>query len=96
MLSRHTGARCPPRRASRVDERKGAGVNTNTAQANGARTLPPQGWRGETDCVIGPFENRHAALVYVTQRVDFGRGDVLERVFPRGGEWFVELSRLTL
>lgn len=58
--------------------------------------LSPQHWQGELDCIIGPFDTRAQAQVYVAQRVNFQPGDVLETIFPRGKLWFVELKRLRL
>lgn len=61
-----------------------------------ANVSSPNLWRGETDCVVGPFSSLEVAQTYLAM-VQFCEFDcVLERVFAKGDGWYVTVEALPL
>lgn len=55
--------------------------------------VSPCAWRGQQDCVIGPFSSREAAKNFLSLNVDFcSLGVTAETIFPKGDAWYVQLS----
>jgi hypothetical protein len=57
--------------------------------------ISPNRWRGEVDCVIGPFSSKDVAEYFAGQVADFGQlGDIEQIVFAKRDEWFIEARSL--
>ncbi|MEJ2356679.1 MAG: hypothetical protein P8Y13_01185 [Deinococcales bacterium] len=66
--------------------RGGAGVRPVTP-------ISPNRWKGETDCIVGPFSNRGLAYGFANVTTDFGQyGGVRFHVFAKRDSWYVEVQ----
>lgn len=55
--------------------------------------ISPNRWKGETDCVVGPFSNRYLANGFANVTTDFGQyGAVRFNVFAKRECWYVEVQ----
>jgi hypothetical protein len=53
----------------------------------------PNQWKGETDCIVGPFSGEDVAQYFANYAVDFGHYESFSyRVFPKRNEWYVEIN----
>ncbi len=71
-------------------------VYAPVANGQGVRLLEPVSpnrWKGETDCVIGPFSSRSLANGFASVTTDFGQyGAVRFSVFAKRECWYVEVQ----
>ena len=57
----------------------------------------PNMWRGETDCMVGPFSSRDLAEYFAGHVVDFGQYDTFAlRIVPKGNEWYLDVAALSM
>lgn len=55
------------------------------------RTVAPNRWMGECDCLIGPFTCQRVAESFANAMVEFGHYEcVCQRVVVHAGTYFVE------
>lgn len=55
----------------------------------------PNVWRGECDCVVGPFANQQVAEYFANRVVDFGHYDAFsQKVFAKRDAFYVEVKQL--
>jgi hypothetical protein len=69
------------RASERVWLRDERGVHVTAA-------VPPAAWRGQRNCVVGPFSNNQSARAFLLLRSGLRGGS---RVFPAGPAFWVEL-----
>ena len=56
--------------------------------------VSPNRWKGETDCLVGPFSHLSLAHGFANLTTDFGQyGGVRFHVFVKGDSWYVEVQR---
>lgn len=55
----------------------------------------PNRWKGETDCLVGPFSDASVARYFAGYVVDFGQYSAYSyHVFVSYDSWYVEISTL--
>lgn len=55
--------------------------------------ISPNRWKGETDCIVGPFSSRSLANGFANVTTDFGQYDgVRFDVFAKRESWYVEVQ----
>lgn len=55
--------------------------------------VSPNRWKGETDCVVGPFSSRSLAYDFAGMTTDFGQYEgVRFHVFAKRDSWYVEVQ----
>ncbi len=55
--------------------------------------ISPNRWKGETDCLVGPFSSRNLAYGFANVTTDFGQyGGVRFHVFAKRDSWYVEVQ----
>lgn len=55
----------------------------------------PNCWKGETNCIVGPFSSKDIATYFTNYAVDFGQYEGFSyRTFVKGCEWYVEISSI--
>lgn len=55
--------------------------------------ISPNRWRGQTDCIVGPFSSRGLAHGFASLTTDFGQyGDVRFTIFAKRECWYVEVQ----
>jgi len=73
-----------------------APVYAPVAGGNGVRPrhpISPNRWKGETDCIVGPFSSCSLANGFANVTTDFGQyGAVGFNVFAKRECWYVEVK----
>ncbi len=55
--------------------------------------ISPNRWKGESDCIVGPFSNRGLAFGFANVTTDFGQyGGVRFHIFAKRDSWYVEVE----
>jgi hypothetical protein len=55
--------------------------------------LLPTRWKGETNCVVGPFSGRDVAEYFAGYASDFGQYESYSyKVFPKRDAWYVKIE----
>jgi hypothetical protein len=57
-------------------------------------SIVPNRWRGEVDCVIGPFSSKQVAEYYAKVVIDFGHFEISQHIFANGDSWYIEAKSL--
>lgn len=58
-----------------------------------SRTIVPNQWQGETDCIIGPFSDQQVVQHYFNAVVDFGHYELFRyQVFAKGDSWYAQIT----
>jgi hypothetical protein len=53
----------------------------------------PNCWKGEKDCIVGPFSGKSVAEYFANYAVDFGQYEGFSyRMFVKGVEWYIEVN----
>ncbi|MCA9838305.1 MAG: hypothetical protein KC422_15415 [Trueperaceae bacterium] len=58
--------------------------------------VSPSAWKGNLDCIVGPFSSKEVAEYFAGHVVDFGQLESIEHtLFVKGDSWFLEIQALT-
>jgi hypothetical protein len=55
----------------------------------------PNCWKGESNCIVGPFSGENVARHFANFAVDFGQYEGFSyNVFPKRDAWYVEIEQV--
>lgn len=68
--------------------------------------VSPSSWRGQTDCIVGPFSSKDVAAYFTRHAMALMLADSAQavsirheaydfRVFVKGCEWYIEIQHAT-
>lgn len=76
---------------------KGTGIAEGRSFQALERSIVPNRWQGEANCIVGPFSSRAVAEYFANAVVDFGQYETYSRrIFAKGDSWFVEVRESPL
>ncbi len=62
---------------------------------NLSNLILPNTWKGEVNCIIGPFSGKNVAEYFANRVVDFGQYEFCsERIFAKRDAWYIEIQEL--
>jgi hypothetical protein len=58
------------------------------------RVISPNRWKGECDCLVGPFSSKQVAEYFTSAKVDFGHYETFEtQIVAKRDSWYVQARK---
>lgn len=54
--------------------------------------LSPAKWHSESNCLVGPFSDKHVAQVFIENAAFDAEAIVIDDVFVKGNAWFIAVK----
>lgn len=72
-----------------------SGISDNKLNNSFSNPILPNTWKGETNCIVGPFSGKNIAEYFANRVVDFGHYEMYsERIFAKRDAWFIEIQKI--